>query len=297
MRGRKEAVVVGLAACLAATHAWAVGTPAGTVISSQATATYEDASGNPLTALSNTVTTTVSQVGAVSVAPDNSTGAANPSDVIYYGHIVTNAGNGTDTIDLTASSSLGWAVALFRDVNNNGTYEGGTDVALTDTDSDGTLDSGALTYDATMRILVRVTVPANAADGASDVVTVTGTSSFNTSATDTATDTTTVAAPVLSVAKSVSPTGTQPPGTQLTYMMIVSNGGSGSATNVVLTDPVPTNTTYVASSIQRDSAGRTDAADGDDADFDVTNPGRVTVNIGSLAAGASTTIEFSVTID
>jgi uncharacterized repeat protein (TIGR01451 family) len=217
--------------------------------------------------------------------------------VIYYGHIVTNAGNGTDTVDITASSSLGWAVALFHDVNNNGTYEGGTDVALTDTDSDGTPDSGSLVHDATMRILVRVTVPANAADGASDVVTVTGTSSFNTSVTDTATDTTTVAAPILSVLKSVLPAGTQPPGTQLTYTMVVNNGGSGSATNVVLTDPVPTNTTYVPSSIRQDAAGRTDGADGDDADFNVSNPGKVTVNIGSLAAGASTTIEFSVTID
>jgi uncharacterized repeat protein (TIGR01451 family) len=130
-----------------------------------------------------------------------------------------------------------------------------------------------------------------------DVVTVTGTSSFNAAVSDPATDTTTVAAPALAVVKGVAPAGSQPPGTQLTYTMVVTNGGSGSASNVALTDPVPTNTSYVAGSIRQDAAGRTDVSDGDNADYNVTNPGKVTVQIGSLGSGASTTIEFRVTID
>lgn len=293
---RMEALTVAALLAVGAQEARAVGTPAGTVISSQATVNYEDTNSNPLSALSNVVTTTVSQVGGVTIAPNNSSSGA-PSDVLYYAHTVTNAGNGTDTIDLTASSSQGWTIAFYLDVNGNGTYESGTDTPLADTDADLVPDTGALGNDAFVRILVAVTVPAGASDATVDVTTVTATSSFDTGLSANATDTTTVASPALTVVKSVAPVGAQPPGTQLTYTVVVTNGGSGNAVNVVLTDPIPTNTTYVGSSIQQDAASRTDGADADNADFNVTNAGQITVNIGSLASSASTTIEFQVTID
>src|SRR6185436_5777172 len=72
-------------------HALATGTPAGTTISNQATVNYADNNGNPLTTLSNIVTTTVSQVATVTVDPDRSSNAT-PGDVIYYAHDVTNGG-------------------------------------------------------------------------------------------------------------------------------------------------------------------------------------------------------------
>jgi len=56
---RATAVAV-LTLLAAVPGAFAVGTPAGTVISNQATVRYTDSNGNPLTALSNIVTTTVS---------------------------------------------------------------------------------------------------------------------------------------------------------------------------------------------------------------------------------------------
>src|SRR5881409_4039086 len=71
----------------------AVGTPAGTTISNQATVNYTDANGNPLTTLSNIVTTTVSQVTSVTVNP-NRASSATPGDLVYYAHDVTNGGNG-----------------------------------------------------------------------------------------------------------------------------------------------------------------------------------------------------------
>ena len=270
----------------------AVGTPAGTVISNQASVAYQDANGNALSALSNTVTTTVSQVASLTVDPNNSQGA-DPGDVLYYAHLVT---NGSDTIDLTAVSSQGWALAFFHDVNGDGNFDGG-DVALTDTDGDLVPDTGVLAADGPYRILIRVTVPAATADGTLDVTTVTGTSSFNTGVTDTATDTTTVAAPALTILKSVSPAGPQPPGTVLTYTMVVTNGGTGAASGVVLTDPRPANTTYVAGSITQDAATRTDVNLDDNADFGFTTPNAVTVNIGGLGATASTTITFQVSIN
>ncbi len=285
-----------LAAAFFTPTAWAVGTAAGVPITNQATVDYEDANGNPLQSLSNIVTTTVSQVGGVTVVPDN---AANgdPGDTVSYLHTVTNTGNGTDTIDMTTSSSQGWSVSLYLD-DGDGIFEPGTDdVALADSDTDGTPDSGSLIADASVDIWVAVSVPAGTADGTVDTTTVTGTSSFDGTVTDSATDTTTVTAPTLSVTKSVLPAGDQPPGTTLTYTVVITNNGNADANQVVLTDPIPANTTYVGSSITQDSNPRTDIADGDTADYTVTSATTVTVSVGTLAPSASTTITFQVTID
>jgi uncharacterized repeat protein (TIGR01451 family) len=276
--------------------ALAAGTVAGTTISNQATVNYADANGNALPAvLSNIVTTTVSQVASVTVDPDRSS-SATPGDVLYYAHDVTNGGNGTDTIDLTAVSSNGWATALFVDADNSGTFTAG-DTLLTDTDGDAVVDAGAMVHDGVAHILARVTVPGGTASGTSDTLTITGTSSFNTGVSDTAVDTTTVNAPTLSVVKSVLPAGPQPPATVLTYTMVVTNNGAGNATAVVLTDPIPAFTQYVAGSITLNAAGLTDAGFDDAGDVNVTTAGAITVTVGTLGPGASATVTFQVTID
>jgi uncharacterized repeat protein (TIGR01451 family) len=296
--GSKLKLGVALAAfvVLGTSQALALGTPAGTNITNQATVDYEDANGNPLQALSNVVTTTVSQIGGVDVSPNNAS-SANPGDTVPYLHTVTNSGNGGDTIDLTTSSSQGWTVNLYVD-DGDGVFEPGTDdLPPTDSDADTTPDTGALAADGTIDIWAAVDVPAGAANGAVDTTTVTGTSSFDTNVSDSATDTTTINAPNLSVVKSVSPAGNQPPGTTLTYSIVVTNNGAATANLVVLTDPIPANTTYVVGSIVQDLINRTDAGGDDNADYNVTNANTVTVDIGSLASTASTTITFQVTIN
>jgi len=274
------------AAALLASPAFALGTTAGTDITNQATVTYEDANGNSLTALSNVVTTTVSQVAAVDVSPDNG-GSGDPGDTLVYAHTLTNNGNADDTFDLTAVSANGWTTVVFVDTNANGQYDAGTDTVIADT--------GVVLENGTFDFWVAVTIPPGASNGASDVTTVTGTSQFDTNVNDIATDTTNVTSPDVAVVKSVSPTGSQPPGTTLTYTIQITNNGSADASNVVMTDPVPTNTTYVANSITQDAAPRTDLPDFDNATSDGST---VTVNVGTLAAsGGTTTITFRVTID
>ena len=275
--------------------ALAVGTPAGTVISNQATVDFEDAGGTPFQTLSNIVTTTMSQVATVDVAPDNAA-TGSPGDTLYYAHTVTNSGNAADTIDMTASSSNGWTITLYEDVDGDGLYNGAVDVLLADTDADTVPDTGSLAADATFDILVAVTIPAGTADGTSDTTTVTGTSTFDTLVSESATDTTTVGA--LSVVKSVAPAGTQPPGATLTYSVVVTNNRTTVVNNVVVTDPIPANTTYVAGTITENAAARTDAGGDDNADFNVTTANAITVDVGSLAAsGGSVTVTFQVTID
>jgi uncharacterized repeat protein (TIGR01451 family) len=283
-----------------ATPSWAVGTRATTAITNTARVDYQDVNGNNLFQNSNTVTTIVSQVGGVDVAPDNGPITLNPGDTHYFPHTVTNTGNYDDYVNLTAASAGGWTVAIYKDVNGNGVYDAGTDTLLTDSagDPDAIPDSGLLADDGTMKILIAVTVPPGTADGASDVTTVTGVSVFDGAKTDTATDTINVAAPNVTVTKSVSPAGNQPPGTTLTYTITVTNNGTGAANSVVLTDPIPTNTTYQTGTITYNAAARTDGADADNADYNVTNAGKVTVTVGTLAAGGGTaTVTFQVNID
>lgn len=284
-------------AVLAANPALALGTPAGTVITNQATVDYTDVNGNALSAVSNPVTTTVSQVGGVLVDPDGASGA-DPGETVYYAHRVTNTGNDSDTIELSTSSGQGWTVTLYLDVDADGLYTSGVDTPLTDTNASGGPDTGALVADAWIDIIVAIDVPAGTTDGTSDTTVVTGTSVFDGAQSDTATDVTTIAAPTLAVVKSVAPAGPQPPGTVLTYTVIVTNNGTGQADAVVVTDPVPANTTYQAGSITLDGAGRTDAGDADGADYNVTTAGAVTVTVGTLASGGgSATVTFQVQID
>lgn len=288
------------AGALLSTPTWAVGTRATTAITNTARVDFTDVNGNALFQNSNTVTTIVSQVGGVDVAPNNGPITMNPGDTHYFPHTVTNTGNFDDYVNLTAASAGGWVVAIYRDVNNNGTYEAGTDTLLTDSpgDADTTPDSGLLANDGFMHILVAVTVPPGTADGAADVTTTTGTSVFDNTKIDTATDTINVRAPNVSVVKSVAPLGAQPPGTLLTYTIVVTNNGTGAANSVVLTDPIPNNTTYQAGTITYNAAARTDGADADNADYNVTNAGRITVNVGALAAsGGTATVTFRVRIN
>ena len=84
------------------------------------------------------------------------------------------------------------------------------------------------------------------------------------------------------------------PGARVRYTIVVTNSGIVAAAAVVLTDGIPTNTTYVTSSITLNGAAKTDAADADQATFAGNT---VTVNIGALAASGTATVTFDVTVN
>jgi len=284
-------------AALAGPAVLAVGTPAGTPIQNTATVNFEDVNGNPLTEVSNTVTTIVAQVAGVDISPAALASNADPGDLVCYAHTVTNTGNGSDTIDLTTSSTQSWTGTLYQDLGVVGTYEPGTDTPLTDSGGAAAVDTGVLGDDGSLEIILCVQVPAGTPNGTTDQTTITGTSVFDTGETDAATDTTTIDAPDLTVVKSVVPPGDQPPLTVLTYTIAVTNNGNADATSVVLTDPIPGFTTYQAGTITLDAVGKTDVDGDDEADYNVTNPGEITVSIGTLIPGATATVTFQVQID
>lgn len=112
-----------------------------------------------------------------------------------------------------------------------------------------------------------------------------------------------VNAPALSIVKSAAVTdplgGSNPvDGATITYTLVVSVSGSGTANSVVINDPAPANTTYVSNSLTLNAGALSDAADADAGDFNVSNANSITVNLGNLtSASGNQTITFSVTIN
>ena len=91
------------------------------------------------------------------------------------------------------------------------------------------------------------------------------------------------------------------PGARVRYTITASNSGSAAAQNVVMTDPIPANTAYVNGSTTFDTGGgatpKTDAADVDEVDYNVTVPGAVRATATSIAAtNGSVSLVFDVIV-
>jgi uncharacterized repeat protein (TIGR01451 family) len=95
---------------------------------------------------------------------------------------------------------------------------------------------------------------------------------------------------VLTLAQSSS---NPPPGTDVVYTMDYSNIGNGPAENAVVVLSAPPNTSFVADGVTLNGVRKTDAADGDE----VTLSGStITVNLGTVLAGAGGTLSYKVLI-
>lgn len=82
-------------------------------------------------------------------------------------------------------------------------------------------------------------------------------------------------------------------GSVLTYRVVLTVSGSGLVQNLVVDDPLPANTAFVANSISVDGVAASDAIDADRADF---SAGVVRARFGDTAAPVVHTIEFRVTV-
>ncbi len=84
------------------------------------------------------------------------------------------------------------------------------------------------------------------------------------------------------------------PGATITYAIRAEVRGSGSVSDLVVTDAAPADTTYVAGSLKLDGATLTDAAD---ADAGRSSTSGISVDLGTVSGGSSRTVTFQVTID
>jgi uncharacterized repeat protein (TIGR01451 family) len=311
-------------ALCAAAPAQAAGTPAGTIINNNATATYDLPNGGQDTITSNTVSLIVDELLDVVVAStdggDVATSPAATNQVLTYR--VTNAGNGGEAFVLTARDTVGGddfdpsVTSIVIDSNGSGVYDPGIDTVYVAGANDP-----VLAPDGSVLVFVLSSIPAGATNtqrGRVDLVAVAATGSGAPGATfpglgqgggnavvgATGADGEddgfyAVAAATVAFVKSATvadPFGgtTQVPGAIITYRLVATVSGSGSLANLRVADSIPAGSTFQPGSIRLDSAPMTDAADADAGEYGGTG---ITVRLGSVAAGSARTVTFQAKID
>lgn len=300
--------------------AFAAGVPAGTLIENTATASYN--TGGPTQSLdSNTVTIKVDELLDVAVASRDAS-AISISGSAILSFTVTNTGNGPEAFVLTADPNVvgnGFNTTvdtLAVDTNGNGVYDPGTDTLLTNGGTSPLIDP-----DTPLTVFVLVTSP-SAPDGSASQVNLlaqaaTGTGApgtvfagagegggaavvGSTGADDDAPGSLVASAASVSLVKSATTVsdpfgGTQPvPGARITFRIVATTSGSGSANDLVITDAIPASTTYAAGSLTLDAAPLTDIADSDAGTASSTG---ISVSLGTTPAGTSRAITFDVIVN
>jgi uncharacterized repeat protein (TIGR01451 family) len=305
----------------------AAGTSAGIDISNTASVDYAIA-GSSSTTISNTVTFRVDEKLDVNVswqdAANVAVGTPDSNQVLTY--LLTNTGNGNDSYTLNVQNSLGGDqfdpafVDIYLDANGNGIFNPGVDTLY-----NAGINDPLLGADASQVVFVRNNIPSSLSFGDlgnSQLLAISRTGSGppgtafanagdnNTTAvvgtsggTGNAIGTYEVSNTTVSLLKSVVITdqqgGNQPvTGATMTYSIEVTVSGPGNASNVVITDPLPANTTYTTGTLTLNAAPLTDAVDADAGDVSGTTPNTVNVNLGNLNQGSPVqTITFKTIIN
>ncbi len=331
---KRTILLVALLALALPCGVFAANTPSGTVITSTATVDFElsgvsqlAVSGSTSFTVDNKVNLVVTKLADAAVVP----GSANQA----LPFTVTNLGNTTQRYALSVVSRVTDSfdmnnVRIYRDNGAQaGVWDAG-DTLYADAATFGNVVSGG-----TLTVLVVADTPAAQTNGQTAVYDLVAAAvdagalnvTAQTAGPDTAGIDTVFADPAGSaggddardgrhsasagfavvdvsvvVSKSVAATdqfgGTQPlPGATLRYTITVSVSGAGTASGVVITDPIPANTTYTAGSLSLNGGPLTDAADGD-AGERIGVPGTVTVRLGDLTSASPVqTILFDVRIN
>jgi len=316
-----------LAGILSALPVSAAGAPAGLPIDNTAQVNYTFGAAT-LTEPSNTVRIVVAEIVDVLVTLQSPAVTVSPgaaAQVLVYR--VTNTGNGLEPFRLSIDNARGGddfdpvpaTPAIYFDTDGSGT------LTPADTPYSPGSNDPSLAADAFTTVLVSNAIPAPLANGNRGfsllrAASLTGTGApgtvfagQGTAGTDAvtglsggdgdATGTYLVADLRLSAVKSATvldPAGsTRPvPRARITYQVVVTPTGSGTATAVVFTDPIPVNTTYVPASLQLNGAPLTDAVDADDGSLETAPTRAVRIALGTLTqASGPQTVTFAVTID
>ena len=277
---------------------------AGATIGNQASATYTDGSNTKRTVTSNVAVTIVQQVASFTLTADNAK-TASPGGQVTFPHTLVNTGNGSDTFALSLANLTGddydfTGLGIYADANGDGIADNATPITTT-----GPLAAGAV-----FQFVVAGIVPATASASQAGKARVTATSGFDAAQTASNTDTATASAnAVITVSKAISVGSGPSPSGPYTYTVTYQNSGNTTATNLVLTDIIPSGLTYATNSARWSVTGSTVLTDASNLDaqgtapntvtydFGVTAPGRVTAVIASVAPGQSGTLTFQVNVN
>lgn len=301
--------------------AYAAGVSAGTTIQNTASATYSNGATTE-TVTSNQVDILVDEVLNVAIASQDAGNVTLNSSGAALSFEITNTGNGPEAFRLTPNAVLTGddfdpsVTSLAYDSNGNGVYDAGTDTVIAPGGSTPAIaaDDSLLVFVVTAlsgtpadadTANVRLTAVAATGNGApglkftgqgaggGDAVVGSSTASDN----DEGTLIASIGAVTLlkTVVIDDQFAGHEAiPGATATYSIVATVSGTGSVSNLVVSDPIPTGTTYTVGSLKLNGAGLTDQT-GDDAGQ--AGSSGISVNLGTMASGASSTVTFSVTVD
>jgi len=267
-------------------NALGVGTPAGTIIENTATATFKDINGNPLPPISSSVKIIIAQVCGLDVSPPTGSKSGLAGSSVYYSAIITNTGNGDDTFDLATTSSNGYTSRIYFDSNGDGVLQD------SERNAGSIIRTPQLPADGIYRIIITDDIPQGTEDGRTDAVTLSAKSRTGT-CTDSGTYTTTVSASVLTLNKTVDITNPLPDDI-ITYTITYFSTGTAIVKDLIITDPIPQKTTYVAGSITLNGVAQTDAIGDDKGSLTGSS---ITVNVGDVTSGKTGSVTFKVKIN
>jgi uncharacterized repeat protein (TIGR01451 family) len=313
------AAITGL---MLSTPALAGGVTAGTLIENTAVASYDDGAG-PRTINSNTVTVRVDELLDVTLTSlDPGPITTRPGDTVLTFEL-TNQGNGPEAFRLTANPAVAGndfdvvVRSIAIDSNGNGVYDDGVDLILTAPET-----TAILAPDTVLTVFVLVTVPVDAADTESSNVdltaeAVTGSGApgtvfagqgvdggdaivGTTGAIATARGALIVGVANVALIKSVTlrdPFGgtSAVPGTIATFTIRAEVTGTGTISDLVITDLIPDGTTYAPGTLALDGAALSDAEDGDAGS--ASDTAGIAVDLGDVVATANRSVTFDVVID
>ena len=198
-------------------------------------------------------TINISSACAISLVPDHS-GIVRPGGVGWYEHVLKNTGDQATTIDLTLTATTGWTHLLYYgeayDDGSGHTYSVGDPVV--DTNSDGTQDVPNLAIGSQIKLKIKVFAPSNAAEGTTDIATLTAVSSCGANAE--VVDVTQVVSGGLVLHKEqqvIDHNGNGilgDPGDRITYTTSYKNLSAGELRDVTVYETIPAHTHYVVGS-------------------------------------------------
>lgn len=336
-------------ATFAGSQAYAAGTASGSTITNTATVNYQvggvaqtPATGSNSFTVDRKVALTVAEVGSTTTTVVPGQTAA----VTTY--TVTNTSNATIDIGLAAAQQAGGTashggtdvfdltgLAMYVDTNGNGTYDAGTDTAVTYLDelaadaSKTVFIVGNIPTTVTNGQVAGVTLTATADEGGTagtQGAVITATSGANTAGVDTvladgtsglagdaaadgkyiARDDYTVSSATITVTKTSTIVSdpingtTNPkniPGATIRYCIQVANTGGAAATSVAITDPLPSQVTGTASSGYLNGTVTSGVCNTDGTAGGTVTTTSASGTIASIAAGATRTFYFTATIN
>ena len=271
-------------------------TPAGTLISNRAEATYEGDEGIPYSTVSETVTFTVLAVATLTVAPKETAPSASvgPQERITRLFHICNTGNVANTYTIANADATNPAKldSLYFDNDASGTLTPGDSLITIGVTSSvsvapgsclavlAIVDTNDIPFSSVLRI--HLTAQSNASGAANGTVEDDGTIINEVGRGPLFSSPTNAALPPLKEVNGASQAVVSR-GNPFTYAIAFRNSGDVAARNLVVTDDLPAGVEYVAGSLHLEFNGSKDLSDAQDADEGFVHGQHVELRLALLA--------------